>query len=61
MVNKNRELTSKEFASAIPRKLRERIGRGQLSGGDDIVLLRHFVRMTQTQFAAALGISVHTL
>ena len=56
-----RELSDDDFSRAIPRKLRERIARGKISGGDDIVSLRHFVGMTQEQFAAALGISVHTL
>ena len=56
-----RELSDDEFARAIPRKLRERIARGQISGGADIVSLRRFVGMTQKQFAGALGISVHTL
>ena len=61
MEDKIRELTSNDFARAIPRKLRERITRGEISGGRDVVSLRRFVGMTQTQFAGALGISVHTL
>ena len=61
MGDDNRELTNADFTAAIPRKLRERIARGQISGGDDIASLRRFVRMTQIQFSAALGISVHTL
>ena len=56
-----RELTDREFARAIPRRLRARIARGQIESGDDVVALRRFVVMTQTQFAGALGISVHTL
>lgn len=32
-----------------------------LEGGEDIIALRRFVRLTQQQFADALGISVHTL
>ena len=56
-----RELSDADFARSIPRKQRERIARGQISGGDDIVALRTFVDMTQEQFAIALGISVHTL
>ena len=56
-----RELTDQDFARAIPRKQRERILRGRLAGGDDVVALRRFVGLTQRQFAAALGISVHTL
>ena len=56
-----RELTDDDFERAIPRRLRARIARGNISGGDDIVSFRRFLRMTQGQFAAALGISVHTL
>ena len=55
------ELTNDDFARAIPRKLRKRIARGEISGGDEIVALRRFVDMTQEQFARALGISIHTL
>ena len=55
------ELTARDFARAIPRKQRERILRGQLAGGEDVVALRRFVGLTQQQFATALGISVHTL
>ena len=61
MEDEIRELTGDDIARAIPRKLRERIARGEISGGNDIVSLRRFVEMTQTQFADALGISVHTL
>ena len=34
---------------------------GQFDSGDDFVALRRFVRLTQAQFAGAMGISVHTL
>jgi len=56
-----RELTDRDFARAIPRKQRERILRGRIAGGEDVVALRRFVGLTQEQFAASLGISVHTL
>ena len=56
-----RELTENDFARAIPRSQRERIMRGELEGGDDVVALRRFLGMTQQSFATALGISVHTL
>jgi DNA-binding transcriptional regulator YiaG len=56
-----RELTDRDFAKAIPRKQRERILRGKLAGGEDVIALRRFVGLTQEQFATALGISVHTL
>ena len=55
------ELTEEDFARAIPRKQRERIIRGEILGGEDVVVLRRFVGMTQQEFADALGISVHTL
>ena len=55
------ELTEREFARAIPRRQRDRILRGQISGGDDIIALRRFTGLTQEQFATALAISVHTL
>ena len=56
-----RELTERDFAKAIPRKQRERILRGRIVAGEDVVALRRFVGLTQEQFAQALGISVHTL
>lgn len=56
-----RDLTERDFDRAIPRRLRARIARGEVSGGEDIVALRRFVSMTQDEFATALGISVHTL
>ncbi len=61
MIDDIRELTDKDFARAIPRKQRERIIRGEITGGEDIAVLRRFVGLTQREFAHALGISVHTL
>jgi len=61
MVDEIRELDDKDFLRAIPRKQRERILRGRIAAGEDIVALRRFVGLTQQQFAEALGISVHTL
>ena len=61
MKDEIRELTDREFARAIPRSQRERILRGELAGGGDVIALRRFVGLTQQQFADALGISVHTL
>ena len=55
------ELTEEEFSCAIPRRQRRRILRGHLTGGEDVVAIRRFAKMTQEEFAAALGISVHTL
>ena len=56
-----RELTEADFARAIPRRQRERLIRGELRDGDDVVALRRFTGLTQQAFADALGISVHTL
>lgn len=55
------ELKEEDFASAIPARLRKRLMKGQFEGGEDIAALRRFVRLTQEQFARAMGISVHTL
>ena len=55
------ELTAKQLARAIPARLRKRLMQGQFESGEDISALRHFVGLTQTQFARAMGISVHTL
>jgi len=57
----DRELGPEDFARAIPRRVRERLMAGQIEGGKDIVALRRFTGLTQTAFANALGISVHTL
>lgn len=55
------ELTDDDFASAIPARQRRRLIRGQFESGADIAALRRFVRLSQTRFAKAMGISVHTL
>ncbi len=55
------ELTDEDFASALPARLRKRLIKGEFRSGDDIAALRRFVRLTQEQFAQAMGISVHTL
>jgi len=57
----DRELGPEDFARAIPRRVRERLMAGEIEGGKDIVALRRFAGLTQTAFADALGISVHTL
>ena len=61
MTDEMPELTEEDFASAIPARLRKRLIKGQFEGGQDIAALRRFVRLTQEQFAKAMGISVHTL
>ena len=55
------ELTAKQLARAIPARVRKRLMLGHFESGEDISALRHFVGLTQTQFAQAMGISVHTL
>ena len=55
------ELTAKQLARAIPARLRKRLMLGQFESGEDVSALRRFVGLTQTQFAQAMGISVHTL
>ena len=55
------ELTEAQLARAIPARVRKRLMAGQFESGEDIVLLRRFVGLTQTQFAQAMAISVHTL
>jgi putative transcriptional regulator len=55
------ELTDEQFARAIPARVRKRLMLGQFESGEDIAALRRFVGLTQTQFAQAMSISVHTL
>jgi DNA-binding transcriptional regulator YiaG len=55
------ELTENEWAGAIPSRLRKRLIQGKFESGEDIAALRRFIRLTQEEFAQALGISVHTL
>ena len=55
------ELTPQQMSRAIPAKVRKRLIAGLIESGDDVADLRRFVGLTQTQFAEAMGISVHTL
>ena len=55
------ELTSQQMSRAISARVRKRLIAGQIESGDDVAALRRFVGLTQTQFAEAMGISVHTL
>ena len=57
----DRELTSEDFERSIRRSVRERLIAGNIRGGEDVIALRRFVGLTQEAFAAALGISIHTL
>ena len=55
------ELTEEQLARAIPNRVRRRLMAGQIESGEDVAALRRFVGLSQTQFAQAMGISVHTL
>jgi DNA-binding transcriptional regulator YiaG len=55
------ELTDEQLARAIPARVRKRLMMGEIESGADIAALRHFVGLSQSQFAEAMGISVHTL
>ena len=55
------ELTEEQLARAIPARVRQRLIRGQIESGEDVAALRRFVGLSQSQFARAMGISVHTL
>ena len=55
------ELTEKDFARAISARQWRRLISGAFESGDDVAALRRFVGLTQTEFAQAMGISVHTL
>jgi putative transcriptional regulator len=55
------EITSALLARAIPARVRKRLMAGKFESGEDVAALRRFVGLTQTRFAEAMGISVHTL
>ncbi len=55
------ELTEAAFSRAIPARLRKRLIQGRFESGEDVAALRRFTGLTQTRFAQAMGISVHTL
>ena len=57
----NMEPTAADFERSIKRSVRERLIRGEIESGADIVALRKFVGLSQKEFARAVGISVHTL
>ena len=54
------ETTRAEMERALTRAQRQRIIAGKLKAGD-VSALRRFICLTQSQFAEALGISIHTL
>ena len=55
------ELTDEHFKRAISARVRRRLVQGRFETGEDIAALRKFIGLTQTEFARAIEISVHTL
>ncbi len=55
------ELTEKQLARAVSARTRKRLMLGQFESGEDVAALRRFVGLSQSKFAEAMGISVHTL
>ena len=55
------ELTEAQMARAIPARVRKRLMAGLIESGEDVAALRRFVGLSQSQFAQAMAISVHTL
>jgi len=55
------EISDIQFERAISARLRARLKRGDIASGDDIAALRRFVGLSQSNFAGAMEISVHTL
>jgi len=53
------ELTAKDLARAMPARVRKLLMLGQIESGKDIVALRRFIGLTQSQFAQAMAISIH--
>lgn len=55
------ERTAEQFKRAMPASVRRRLMAGRVESGADVTALRQFIGLTQERFAAAMGISVHTL
>ncbi len=51
MKDQTRELTATDFEHAIPRRLRDRLGRGDIKSGEDVAALRRFLGLSQEAFA----------
>ena len=54
-------LTDEQLKNAIPARVRQRLAQGRFETGEEIAALRRFIGMTQSDFAKAVEISVHTL
>ena len=55
------ELREEDLARAISARQRKRLVAGDFRSGVDITALQRFLDLSQTEFARAVGISVHTL
>lgn len=55
------ELDEKDFGRTLSKRRRKRLMEGRFETGEDVAALRRFVGLTQKNFSAALGISIHTL
>ena len=55
------ELTAEQLKRAMPASVRRRLMAGRVESGAAVTALRQFIGLTQERFAAAMGISVHTL
>jgi putative transcriptional regulator len=60
-MGETRELTEHDFFRAISADKRKRLAEGRFESGEDVVTLRRFIGLSQSQLAQAMGISVHTL
>lgn len=60
-MSSTRELGQEDFARALRAAEHRRLRRGVFATPADICNLRKYLRLTQTQFSQAMGISVHTL
>ena len=55
------ELTKKQVKNAISGRVHQRLMRGKFESKEDIVALRKFIGMSQSEFAYALNIKIATL
>ena len=55
------KLTDEQLRNAIAASVRQRLVQGRFETGEEIAALRRFIGLTQSDFARAVEISVHTL
>ncbi len=60
-VNEMKALKDAQLSTAMLASQRRRLMKGEFESGEDVSALRRFVGLSQSRFAEALGISVHTL